>query len=462
MEPNSCRYSVPRAIRLTGILNSGAIAKALNKVVDRHEVLRTNYMINRGSPVQVIAPRVRVALPVEDLSMLPAADREESASRILRAEAEKPFDLEKDVALRARLLRLGPEDHILFLNIHHIASDGWSFGLLKRDLATFYRAELEGTVASLSPLPIQYADYAVWQRKWLQGEALETQLGYWRNRLAGAPPLLALSTDRPRPAVRTLRGAVHQALLAAPLADRIRSLSQREGATVFMTMLAAFQCLITHYSDQPDVVIGTDVAGRNDVRTEDLVGFFVNLLVLRTDLSGNPSFQACISRARETALGAYTHQDVPFDRVVEELRPRRSRAYYPLVQVLFSQRNLPQRLQAIPGLEASTFDLGCNAIMDLYVSFADTPDGFACLWVYNSDLFDAPTIERMAELYRAALEATSADPGVRLNDLRALLTQSERQKRENADREWCPAAFETLTTTEPASQVHSEMLSWEA
>jgi hypothetical protein len=370
---------------------------------------------------------VTIELPVEDLSALPAADREKTASRMLKAEEEKPFDLERDAILRARLLKLGPEDHILFLNTHHIASDGWSFGVLRRDLAIFYQAALNEAMADLTPLSIQYADYAVWQRKWLQGEALETHLEYWKSRLEGAPPLLALPTDRRRPPVQSLRGAVHQDLLPNAPADRIRRLSQREGATVFMTMLAAFQCLLVHYSGQPDIVLGTNVAGRNDVRTEDLVGFFVNLLVLRTDLSGNPTFQACISRARETALGAYSHQDVPFDKVVGKLRPKRSRAYHPVVQVLFSQRDVPQRVRAIPGVEARTFDLGCKATMDLYVSFADTPNGFGCIWVYNSDLFDAPRIRTMAGHYRATLEEISANPGVRLDELRSLLTEIEPQ-----------------------------------
>jgi amino acid adenylation domain-containing protein len=462
LEPNSCRYSVPRAIRLTGILNPQALAKAVNNVVERHEVLRTTYVMQGGRPVQVIAPKVSIALPVEDLTILPAADREKTASRILHAEAHRPFNLEWDTVFRARLLRLGPEDHILFLNTHHIASDGWSYSVLKRDLTTFYQAALGDTTACLSPLPIQYADYAVWQRTWLQGEALETQLAYWRSHLDGAPPLLALPTHRPRPAVQTLRGAVLQTLLPEPLADRIRGLSRREEATVFMTMLAAFQCVIAHCSDQMDVVVGTDVAGRNDVRTEDLIGFFVNLLVLRTDLSGNPSFQSCIGRARDTALGAYSHQDVPFDRVVEELRPKRSRAYYPLVQVLFSQRNTPQRTPAINGLEASTFELECNAIMDLYMSFADTPNGLPCVWIYNSDLFDEATIVKMAGLYQAVLEETSANPGVRLTELRALLMNLEQQRRDNDHRTLYPAVSETRESTDHAKQVNGELLSWEA
>jgi non-ribosomal peptide synthetase component F len=228
-----------------------------------------------------------------------------------------------------------------------------------------------------------------------------------------------------------------------------------------MTMLAAFQCLIVHYSDQTDVVLGTNVAGRNDERTEDLVGFFVNLLALRTDLSGNPTFQACISRARETALGAYSHQDVPFDKVVGELRPKRSRAYYPVVQVLFSQRDVPQTMQAIPGLEASTFPLGCKSTMDLYVSFADTPNGLACIWVYNSDLFDATEIRTMAGLYRATLEEISTNPGVRLNELRSLLTTMERRKSENGHRGQ-QATPEALMGPEHADQAQGDFASWEA
>ena len=229
-----------------------------------------------------------------------------------------------------------------------------------------------------------------------------------------------------------------------------------------MTMLAAFHCLIVHYSDQTDVVLGTNVAGRNDVRTEDLVGFFVNLLALRTDLSGNPTFQECISRARETALGAYSHQDVPFDKVVGELRPKRSRAYYPLVQVLFSQRDVPQTIRAMPGLEAGTFELGCKSTMDLYVSFADAPNGFACIWVYNSDLFDAATIRAMADLYRATLEEASANPGVRLNELRSLLTKIERLKSVDGHRGLHEAAPETPEGAERANQAQSDFSPWEA
>jgi len=424
LEPNSCRYSVPRAIRLKGVLNPQAVETALNDVVARHEVLRTTYAAERGCPLQIVTPNVVIGLPFDDLSLFPAAVREQEASRILQEEAAKPFDLERDIVLRARLLRLDSEDHILFLNTHHIASDGWSFGILQRDFIGFYRASIGSAFTPAPELSIQYADYAVWQRKWLRGELLEKQLAYWRTRLDGAPPLLAIPTDRPRPKVQSYRGSALQMLLPRSLAEAIHVLSRQERITVFMTMLAAFQCLVMRRSGVTDLVIGTDVAGRNDTRTEDLIGFFVNLLPLRTDLSGDPSFQECLSRVHETALGAYSHQDVPFDRVVEELRPKRNRAYSPLVQVLFSQRDTPRNHSSMPGIEMSGFDLTCNSIFDLNVSFADRADGIALAWVYNSDLFDEGTVANLADLYKFILERVSANPGIRLSEIGTLLTSS--------------------------------------
>jgi hypothetical protein len=329
--------------------------------------------------------------------------------------------------LRARLLRLDSEDHILFLNTHHIASDGWSFGVLQRDLAAFYSTAIGRDSTPLPDLQIQYADYAVWQRHWMQGGVLEEQLAYWRAQLDSARPLLELPTDRPRLKVQSHRGGVHQVLLANSVAEPIRSLSRREGATVYMTLFAAFQCLMSYYSESTDIVVGTDIAGRNDPRTEDLIGFFVNLLALRTDFSGDPSFLECISRVRETALGALAHSDVPFDKVVEDLRPKRDRSYSPITQVLFSQRTTPRTTSLLPGVVAGNFGLKCNAIFDLNVSFADIAQGFALAWVYNSDLFDATTIARMATLYHVALESVSAHPGMKLSELTRLLSKCGQQ-----------------------------------
>jgi amino acid adenylation domain-containing protein len=427
LEPNSCRYSVPRAIRLTGILNAPALERALNDVVRRHEVLRTTYKADQGRPFQVIEPDLTIDLASHDLRSLSAPAREQEASRILEDQAGKPFDLEHDPLLRARLLRLDSEDHILFLNTHHIASDGWSFGVLQRDLAAFYSTATGRDSTPLPDLQIQYADYAVWQRNWMQGNVLEEQLAYWRAQLDGAAPLLALPTDRPRLKVQSHRGGVHQVLLPNSVAEPIRSLSRQEGATVYMTLFATFQCLMSYYSGSTDIVVGTDLAGRNDPRTEDLIGFFVNLLALRTDFSGDPSFQECISRVRDTALEAFAHSDVPFDKVVEDLRPKRDRAYSPIAQVLFSQRTTPRGASILPGVVASNFALKCNAIFDLNVSFADIAQGFALAWTYNSDLFDATTVARMATLYRATLENVSVHPGMKLSELTRLLSKCGQQ-----------------------------------
>ena len=270
--------------------------------------------------------------------------------------------------------------------------------MLQRDLAAFYNTAIGGDSEPLPNLHIQYADYAVWQRNWMEGDVLEEQLAYWRAQLDGAPPLLALLTDRPRFKVQSHRGGVHQVLVSNTVAKPVRSLSRQEGATVYMTMFAAFQCLMSYCSGSTDIVVGTDIAGRNDPRTEDLIGFFVNLLALRTDLSGDPSFRECISRVRETGLGAFAHADVPFDRIVEDLRPKRNRAYSPIAQVLFSQRTAARGTSIMPGVVASNFALKCNAIFDLNVSFADIAQGFAFAWVYNSYLFDATTVARMASL----------------------------------------------------------------
>ena len=342
IEPNNPLYNIPRAFRLTGILDVAALETALNGIVERHEILRTTYEAEKGQPFQVIAAEQRLPLSVVDLSGLSNPEREKEAQRIVQEQASKPFDLAKDPITRNVLLKMSGEDHVLIMLTHHIASDGWSSGILMRELTALYEAALLGKPAELPELPIQYADYAVWQRNWLQGEVLEQQLAYWKQQLKGAPPVLLLPTDRPRPAKPTFRGAIHRFLLPASLAEAIRALSRQQGGTAFMTMLAAFQTLILHYTQQPDIVLGTDLANRTTVQTEALIGFFVNLLALRTDLSGDPTFAELLGRVREVALGAYAHQDVPFDKLVEELQPERSLSHNPLVQVLFVQQNTPR------------------------------------------------------------------------------------------------------------------------
>jgi len=429
IEPSNPLYNVPRAIRMAGILHVEALEEALNGIVQRHEILRTTYGVENEQPVQLIAPKLSTGLPIIDLSGLEPAARENEARRIAEEEAQKPFSLATEPILKPLLLRLNPQDHILFLNTHHIATDGWSNGVFLRDLTALYQAVLEGKPSLLRELPIQYADYAVWQRNWVQGEILKKQLEYWKARLDGAPPVLSLPTDRPRASVQNFRGARHNAMLPKTLADQISNLSRQEGVTAFMTMLAAFQTLILYYTKQPDIVLGTDVAGRNDVLTEDLIGFFVNLLVLRTDLSGDPSFRELLTRVREVALGAYAHQDLPFDKLVEELRPERSLSHNPLVQALFVQQNMPRGIASMPGLELSLFDLSIPSKFDMAVFIRETEKGIANNWVYSPELFDAATLVRMAVLYQTVLERAIANPQIRLSALLQSLAETEQQRR---------------------------------
>src|SRR5208283_287753 len=350
------------------------------------------------------SPAVKQPITVIDLSNLPAVEREKEARQLAREEALKPFDLASDPITRNVLLKLSDEDHVLVHLTHHIASDGWSSGVLLRDLTALYEAALSGEPAELPELAIQYADYAVWQRNWLRGEVLETQLAYWQKQLDGAPPVLLLPTDRPRPDKPTFRGAIHHFLLPMGLADAIRTLSRQKGGTAFMTMLGAFETLMLHYTRQPDIVLGTDLANRTTLQAEALIGFFVNLLALRTDLSGDPTFAELLGRVREVALGAYTHQDVPFDKLVEELQPERSLSHNPLVQVLFVQQNTPRTATPMPGLEMTQYPQEVSSKFDMVVFVSETDKGVAGMWLYNPDLFDATTIARMTSRYQSVLE----------------------------------------------------------
>jgi hypothetical protein len=444
LEPGSALYNLPRPIRMSGALHVDALEKALNDLVERHEILRTTYGVENDQPVQVIASQLTIPLHLADLSELPAAIRENEARRIVEEEARKPFNLAQGPMLRALLVRLGAGDHILVLSTHHVASDGWSGGVLIRDLAAFYQAALEGKPASLPELTIQYADYAVWQRNWLQGEILEKRLTYWRSRLEGAPPVLTLPTDRPRPPVQTFRGATERSVLPKSLADDVLALCHQQGATTFMTLLAAFQSLLFYFSREPDIVLGTDIANRTTVQTEDLIGFFVNLLVLRTDLSGDPSFAELVSRVREVALGAYAHQEIPFEKLVEELQPERSMRYNPLVQALFVEFNLPRGTFQMPGLELSWFKLDSPSKFDLAVFIGEGENGTGTTWLYNPDLFDAATISRMMHLYHAALETVIVDPAIRLSALLQRLSEADQRRRATEHKEFEEISLQKL------------------
>ncbi|HEU4558944.1 MAG TPA: amino acid adenylation domain-containing protein, partial [Longimicrobium sp.] len=426
LEPGSATYNLPAALRLTGAVDERALERSLSEIVWRHEALRTTFREVDGSPVQVIGPFSGFALPVEDLSGLSEADREAAAKRLAREEAARPFDLAAGPLFRAALLRLGAEDHVLLLSMHHIVSDGWSTGVLFRELSALYAAYQQGGESPLSELPVQYADYAVWQREQLAGEVLDRQLAYWRERLAGAPELLELPTDHPRPPVQTFRGATVPVKLSPELLERLQRLGQSEGVTLFMTLLAAFQVLLAKYSGSEDVVVGSPIAGRTRGEVEELIGFFVNTLVLRTDLSGDPSFREVLGRTREATLGAYEHQELPFEKLVAELQPERSLSYSPLFQAMFTLQNAEGRRGALAGLQVGGVDADLEiAKFDLSLTLAATPQGLRGGLNYSTDLFERGTIERMLGYLERVLEQVAADADVRLSRLE-LLGEAER------------------------------------
>ncbi|MGB7498148.1 MAG: amino acid adenylation domain-containing protein, partial [Candidatus Acidiferrum sp.] len=428
LEPGLSAYNIPAAVRLKGPLNLAALEQSLNEIVQRHESLRTTFANVEGRPTQVIARTLTIKLPVLDLRYLAVSERETEVRRLVTAEAQRPFDLSKGPLIRGTVLRLADEEHVGLLTMHHIVSDGWSTGILVRELATLYVAFCLGSPSPLPALPIQYADFAHWQRQWLQSEVLEAQIAYWKEQLAGAAALIDLPTDLPRPAVQTFRGAHQSLVLPKHLKDRFKALGRQEGVTLFMTMLAAFEVFLYRYTSQDDLVVGSPIANRNRVETEGLIGFFVNVLVLRTDLSGNPSFRELLRRVRQVCLGAYSHQDLPFDRLVEELHLQRDLSRNPLFQVMFALQNAPLRPLELPGLALTPVEGDSEtAHFDLTLQIVDTEQELTAALVYNTDLFEAGTIARMLANFQTLLEAIVSDPEQRVSDL-PLLSETERQQ----------------------------------
>jgi len=410
LNPGNPVYNIPMALHLAGPVDHTALEKSLNEIVRRHEVLRTEFLSDDGQPWQVVVGHRRVPLSVIDLTE--AEDRETTARQLAATEARKPFDLTSGQLLRNTLLRLAPHEHVLLLTMHHIISDAWSVEIFLRELSTHYQAFRAGEPSPLPVLPVQYADFAVWQRGWLHGSVLEDQLRYWKQQLTGAPEVLEIPTDHPRSAIQTFRGASERLQLAPGLAQELKALSRNEGATLFMTLLAAYQTLLFRYSGQADLVIGSPIAGRNRRETEGLIGFFVNMLVLRTDLSGNPSFRDLVRRVRRVALDAYEHQDLPFERLVEELRPERSLSHTPLFQVIFDLHNSDQHMLELEGLDVREVTLHDNETskVDLSLVMEDTPEGLMCAVVYSPDLFQAETIRRLVANFRTLIEGILEDP----------------------------------------------------
>ena len=403
LEPGSPLYNIPFAVRLNGEIEVEALAGSLNEIVRRHEVLRTSFPNVNGELVQHIADAAEVPLARVDLSVIEGGRGEALALAVAEGEGSRVFDLGCGPLLRATLVRLGPADHVLLLSLHHIASDGWSVGILVREFSTLYTAYCQGRPSPLSELEWQYADFACWQRQWLTGEVLQGQLDYWRRQLEGVAPL-ELPLDRPRPARPTHAGATLSFTLAEELSEQLRSLSRQEGVTLFMTLLAAFQLLLARYSGQKDIAVGTDVANRNRLETEPLIGFFVNQLVLRTDLSGDPTFRQLLARVRRVTLEAYDHQDLPFEKLVEELTPERDLSRSPLFQVKLVLQNMPPSAPTLPELELRHFNPD-NPIakVDLTLFFLDSPPNLTAQLEYSTELFEQATILELADRYMALL-----------------------------------------------------------
>ena len=418
LEPESSSYNVRTAIRINGALDVDRLRQALEAIVSRHEILRTNFVVKEDRPVQVIAAAMDLPFESTDLSALSSADREAEVQKLTQAEAQMPFNLADGPLLRVKLLRLEARKHLLLLTVHHIVMDGWSISVLRRELATLYQSFSENRQSPLPRLQIQFADFAMWQRGWLEGDDFTEQLAYWKQKLAGAPAVLNLPTSYQRPAVATGNGGEISRLLPAKLSNAIKALSQQEDATLFMTLLAAFQALLIRYSGQDDIVVGTPLAGRTMVQTEDLIGPFMNTLVFRTDLSDNPTFRELLARVRETSLAAYEHQDVPFEKLVEELRPKRSANITPLFQVMFALQNLPAPAMAVNGLTFTTQRLNSiTAKFDLTLGITEEPNGLRASFEYSTDLFAPAAIERMLDHFQTLLEAIVADPAQHVADL---------------------------------------------
>lgn len=449
MEPNNPLYNVPRRTRLRGTLILDAFTQALNGILQRHESQRTTFAVKDGEPVQVIAPGLTLDIALRDLTHLPEAARTLEAARLAEAEALIPFDLAKGPLVRATLVKLDEDDHVLLLTMHHIVSDAWSAGIFFQEFGELYNAALDGRPSPLPELPVQYADYAAWQRSWFQGEVLEQQIAYWKEHLRGAPPVLQLPTDRPRGQSQSFQGFLETISFSGETANALRKLGQQEGVTLFMSLLAGFQTLLSRYSGQDQIVIGTDVANRTTTETERLIGFFINLLALRTDLSGNPTFRELLGRVREVALGAYAHQEMPFDKLVQELQPERSLSHNPVVQTLFVMQNLPPKERNLTGLTLSPFELPLTrSKFDLAVFVVDRPDELITHWLYSTDLFDADTIHKMARHFEALLTSAVANPDMRIGAIQ-YLSEDELQEQESGKKQKKQSQLKKLLGAEP-------------
>ena len=428
LEPGNPFYNLCGAVRMTGEINAEALRKSIEKIIDRHEILRTAFTSAETQPIQVINAAGNFLLPVIDLSNLGAGEREQKVQEVSAEEATLPFNLTQGNLLRAKLLRLSESEHILLLSAHHIIFDGWSLGVFLRELTAFYQGFVDNNLTEIPALPVQYADFANWQRQQMQGEILEVQLAYWKEQLKGSETILNLPTDFARPAVQSYKGSRQLFELPEHLTKAIKDLSRTEKTTLFMTFLAAFKTLLYRYTGQEDILIGSPISGRNTRETESLIGFFVNTLVLRSNLTGNLTFRELLAQIREVSLGAYAHQELPFEKLVEELQPERNLSHSPLFQVMFAFQNASEFALELPGL-----NLNCQQIhtgttqFDLTLELEATATSIKGWFEYSTDLFKPATIERMAKHFQNLLESIVQNPSARLSDL-SLLAEKERQQ----------------------------------
>jgi amino acid adenylation domain-containing protein len=438
LNPANASYHVPRAFRLRGTLNTDLIAQVFTELVRRHEILRTTFPSIEERPVQVIHPPEPFDIKLVDLSLLTANVQEEQVHKLIVDQGRKPFDLAADRLVRLTIVQLRPQENALILTEHHLVHDGWTQGVLLKDFLTLYSAFVAGDPSPLSELPMQYADFAYWQRSWLQGEILQAQLAYWKEKLSGAPRVHDLPLDRPRPPVQTPNGAQDYVTLPAEVADSMRALSRREGVTLYMTMQAAFIALLYRYSGQQDIVLGSGVANRRWRELEGLLGMIINTVVFKTELSGNPTFVELLGRVRETCLGAYAHQDTPFEKIVEVLQPERSTSYNPIFQIMYNFQDAPTSLVELPGMGFEIMEShNLSAKFDMTITVQPRAEQFAgsgitrfdneilILWEYNTDLFNADTMQRMQEHYKVLLQSIVAAPNRHISEL-PMLSESER------------------------------------
>lgn len=428
LNPGNPAHNVSVAIHLLGLLDVKALEQSLSEIVQRHEALRTTFTAVDGQPLQVIGSSSNWTLPIVDLRELSDTERQQETQRLITESVQQPFNLATKLLLRTTLQQLDKIEHILLLTIHSIVGDEWSLRILLQELATLYEAFSQRKTSPLVELPIQYADFAIWQRECLQSEVLESHLGYWKQQLGGELPLLELPTDHPRPPVQTYRGARQFLTLPKDLTDAFQKLSQQSGVTLFTTLLTAFKILLYRYTSLEDIIVGSTVANRNQAEVEGLIGLFANNLVMRTNLSGNPSFQELLRRVQEVVLSAYSHQDLPFEKLVEELQPQRNLSYSPLFQVMFVLQSDQLSALEFPGLKLNAVEIESKtAKFDLTLKLQETSDSINGWFEYNADLFDAETIVRMIGHWEVLLSGVVAQPNQQISHL-PILTEAERHQ----------------------------------